>query len=57
MIKKILSFLCFVFALGISSCGGITLEETPDGYVDVLPSTSESALILQAFLIGSFFSN
>lgn len=49
MIKKSIFVSLFVFALGISSCGGITLEETPDGYVDVLPSTSESALILQAF--------
>ena len=49
MIKKNVIISLFVFALGISSCGGTTLEETPDGYLDVLPNTSESAIILHAF--------
>lgn len=49
MIKKSVVVSLILFVLGISSCGASPLEETPDGYIDILPSTSESAIILHAF--------
>lgn len=49
MINKRVLISLVLFALGMSSCGSTPLEETPDGYVDVLPTNSESAIILQAF--------
>lgn len=49
MKKKSLVISLILFVLGLSSCGPTPLEETPDGYIDVLPSTSKSAIILHAF--------
>jgi len=49
MKKKSIVISLILLILGLSSCGASPVEETPDGYIDVMPTNSESGVILQAF--------
>ncbi|MFA7032506.1 MAG: alpha-amylase family glycosyl hydrolase [Bacilli bacterium] len=49
MKKKSIVISLILLILGLSSCGASPVEETPDGYIDVMPTSSESGVILQAF--------